>query len=100
MPGKLDVAQVRRLAHDILARKIVAGLFEHLHQRGRRVVAEDEARPAHVLTRQIFAHPGAPILQPRIILKGRVERVLHVGRGQQPDAALEPRRLEDNGYRG
>jgi hypothetical protein len=42
---QLEVAQVRRLAHDILAREIVARLFEHLHQGGRRVVAVDKARP-------------------------------------------------------
>src|SRR5262245_53023557 len=48
---ELDVAQVRRLAHDVLAREIVARLFEHLYQGGRRVVAVGEARPAHILTR-------------------------------------------------
>src|SRR5215470_19984007 len=48
---ELEVAQVRRLAHDILAREIAARLFEHLYQGGRIVVAVGESPPAYILTR-------------------------------------------------
>src|SRR5262249_37557129 len=56
--AQLEIFQIGRLPHDVLAREVVAALLEHLDQRLRLQIGDNRAHRGFVAARIISVHEG------------------------------------------
>jgi len=73
---QFEVLDVSRLAHDVLARKVVAALLQHLDQRRGGAERIDRVCVNEVDRRQVFRCKGGPLLVAGVVFPALVGRVL------------------------
>src|SRR5262245_39440184 len=97
---ELDVLEAGRLLHDVLAGQIVAARLQHMDQQLRGGVAIGVEARILVAIRIILGHELKVLLHARIVLPGRIERVLAVVDADHALGGFQPRRLHDRADRG
>jgi hypothetical protein len=73
---QFEVLDVRRLAHNVLPRKVVAALLQHLNERRGGAERINRVSVNEVDRRQVFRYKSGPLLVAGIVFPALVGRVL------------------------
>ena len=96
---QLQVLNVGRLRHDVLARQVVAALLEDMDQGHRDIVAIDVELVGFVGFGVVLVHPRRPVAIVLGVLPLRIGRILLVERGDQAGRLVETRGRQHRAHR-